>query len=56
MANMDRAGSLRDVLEFVENPEPRFPCALLVDTSLSMGKNGRYNANWTVRFKRSAIS
>ena len=39
MANMDRAGSLRDVLEFVENPEPRFPCALLVDTSLSMGKN-----------------
>ena len=39
MANIDRAGSLTDVLEFVENPEPRFPCALLVDTSLSMRKN-----------------
>ena len=39
MATMDRTGSLRDVLEFVENPEPRFPCVILVDTSLSMGKN-----------------
>lgn len=40
MASMNRAGSLTDIQEFVENPEPRLPCALLVDTSLSMIKNG----------------
>ncbi|MCY4653947.1 MAG: VWA domain-containing protein [Dehalococcoidia bacterium] len=40
MGTMDRTGSLTDILEFIENPEPRLPCALLVDTSLSMRKNG----------------
>ncbi len=29
-----------DIREFVENPEPRCPCTLLVDVSLSMVKNG----------------
>ena len=31
--------ALRDVLEFVENPEPRCPCVLAIDTSLSMVRN-----------------
>ena len=38
------AGSLIDVLEFVENPEPRCPCVILVDTSLSMSRGNALDA------------
>ena len=44
MAITDKAGTLMDIREFVKNPEPRCPCTLLVDTSLSMVKNGYLDA------------
>ena len=33
---MAQAPRLEDVVEFAENPEPRCPCVLLLDTSGSM--------------------
>ena len=33
---MDKSISLEDMVEFAENPEPRCPCVLLLDTSGSM--------------------
>jgi uncharacterized protein YegL len=33
---MDTASSLNEAVEFAENPEPRCPCVLLLDTSGSM--------------------
>ena len=38
------AGSLIDILEFVDNPEPRCPCVILVDTSLSMNRGKALDA------------
>ena len=36
--------SLNESFEFVENPEPRWPCVLLLDTSRSMRQNGGIDA------------
>ena len=33
---MAKSGKLEDLIEFAENPEPRCPCVLLLDTSGSM--------------------
>ena len=33
--------SLEESVEFAENPEPRCPCVLLLDTSASMQEIGR---------------
>jgi uncharacterized protein YegL len=39
MSNLPNPTSLADAVEFAENPEPRCPCVLLVDTSGSMQGN-----------------
>ena len=36
--------SLADALEFMDNPEPRCPCVLLLDKSYSMNDNGAIHA------------
>jgi uncharacterized protein with von Willebrand factor type A (vWA) domain len=33
---MSEASQLEETVEFAENPEPRCPCVLLLDTSSSM--------------------
>ena len=35
---------LEDMVEFADNPEPRCPCVLLLDTSVSMNKNDAIGA------------
>ena len=35
---------LQDMVEFAENPEPRCPCVLILDTSASMGWNNAIGA------------
>ena len=35
---------LQDMVEFADNPEPRCPCVLLLDTSISMNSNDAIGA------------
>ena len=43
---MAEASRLEDALEFAENPEPRCPCILLLDTSGSMQRAPIEALNW----------
>lgn len=47
--------NLDDTIEFADNPEPRCPCVLLLDTSASMQKDNRINLlnEGLVTFKQS---
>ena len=43
---MAEATRLEDAVEFAENPEPRCPCILLLDTSGSMQRAPIAALNW----------